>query len=220
MKKQNGYLILGIVFAAFTVVAFAAPFIKTPVFWVSYLFGLAAMCFQIPLWNKALKGESLKSKFLGFPVLYIGVTYLIVQLIISLIMMAVPGIPVWIAIIVDVVILAIICTLVISGDVAKTAIEKTEEKVQIKTAFLKSIKADVDILLSEEKDPEIKKELSKLSDDIKYSDPMSSSELEEIEKLIVDKLAAFTTVGEYKASQVAEIRELVNQRNIKCRALK
>ena len=109
--------------------------------------------------------------------MYIGVTYLIIQLIISLIMMVVSGIPVWITIIVDVMLLTIIYTLVISSDVAKTAIEITEEKVQIKTAFLKSVKADIDILLSEEEDLEIKKELDKLSNDIKYSDPMSSSEL-------------------------------------------
>lgn len=220
MKKQNGYLILGIVFAVFTVVTFAAPFAKTPVFWVSYLFGLVAICFQIPLWNKALKGESLKSKFLGFPVLYIGVTYLIVQLIISLITMAVPGIPIWIAIIVDVIVLAITCTLVISGGVAKTAIEKTEEKVQTKTAFIKGLKADVDIFLSEEKDPVIKRELVKLADEIRYSDPMSSSELEEIENQISDKIAAIATAGDSKLDLISEIAGLVKQRNIKCKALK
>lgn len=220
MKKQNGYLILGIVFAVFTVVAFAAPFTKTPVFWVSYLFGLVAICFQIPLWNKALKGESLKSKFLGFPVLYIGVTYLIIQLIISLIMMAVPGIPIWAAIIVDVIVLAITCTLVISGDVAKTSIEKTEEKVQTKTAFIKGLKADVDILLSEEKDPVIKRELVKLADDIRYSDPMSSSELEEIEKQIVDKIASIATAEDSKQDIISETIGLIKQRNIKCKSLK
>lgn len=130
------------------------------------------------------------------------------------------GIPVWITIIVDVMLLTIIYTLVISSDVAKTAIEITEEKVQIKTAFLKSVKADIDILLSEEEDLEIKKELDKLSNDIKYSDPVSSSELEEIEQLIIDKIADFSTIGEHKTYQVAKIRELVKQRNIKCRALK
>ncbi len=220
MKKQTGYLILGIVFAVFTVVAFAVPFTKTPGFWVLYLFGLVAICFQIPLWNKALKGESLKSKFLGFPVLYIGVTYLIVQLIISLIMMAVPGIPIWVAIIVDVILLAITCTLVISGDVAKTAIEKTEEKVQTKTAFIKGLKADVDILLSEERDPVTKKELVKLADDIRYSDSMSNSELEEIEKQIADKIAAIATAGDSKQDLISEVTELIKQRNIKCKALK
>ena len=89
MKKRSGYLILGIIFAVFTVVAFVAPFTKSAVFWISYLFGLVALIFQIPLWNKALNGETLKSKFLGFPVLHIGVVYLIIQLIVSIIMMAI-----------------------------------------------------------------------------------------------------------------------------------
>ncbi|MBR2571524.1 MAG: hypothetical protein IKE30_05285 [Clostridia bacterium] len=220
MNKRNGYLILGIVYAVFTAIAFAVPFTKTPVFWVSYLFGLVAVCFQIPLWTKALKGESLKSKFLGFPVLYIGVTYLTVQLIISLIMMAVSGIPIWVAIIVDVVILAITCTLVLSGDVAKTAIEKTEEKVQTKTSFIKGLKADVDILLSKEEDPEVKKELESLADDIRYSDPMSSDTLEDIEKKIVEIVTAISIAGQNKMDLIAEAKELIQQRNIKCKALK
>ena len=112
MKKRSGYLILAIVFIVFTVIAFAAPFEKTSVFWVSFVFGLLAICFQIPLWNKSLRGESLKNNFLGFPVLYIGIAYLIIQLIVSIIIMAVPEIPLWIAIIVDVIILAITCGLV------------------------------------------------------------------------------------------------------------
>lgn len=220
MNKRNGYLILGIVFAVFTAIAFAVPFTKTAVFWVSYLFGLVAICFQIPLWNKALKGDSLKSKFLGLPVLYIGVTYLTVQLIISLIMIAVPGIPIWVAIIVDVVILAITCTLVLSGDVAKTAIEKTEEKVQTKTSFIKGLKADVDILLSKEEDPEVKKELESLADDIRYSDPMSSDTLEDIEKKIVEIVTAISIADQNKMDLIAEAKELIQQRNIKCKALK
>ena len=129
MKKPSRYMILTIVLIVFAVVAFAAPFEKTPVFWVSFVFGLVAICFQIPLWNKALGGETLKSKFLGFPVLHVGITYLIFQLIVSIIMMAVPGIPLWITIIVDVIILAISCALVASGGVARSAIEETEEKI-------------------------------------------------------------------------------------------
>jgi len=162
MKKRSGYLILGIIFAVFTVVAFVAPFTKSAVFWISYLFGLVALIFQIPLWNKALNGETLKSKFLGFPVLHIGVVYLVIQLIVSIIMMAIPGIPVWVAIIVDVLILAISCVLVSSGGVARSAIEQTEEKIRTQTSFIKELKATVDILLSEETDADVKAELGML----------------------------------------------------------
>lgn len=220
MKKRSGYLILAIVLIVFAVIAFAAPFEKTPVFWVSFVFGLLAICFQIPLWNKALSGESLKSKFLGFPVLYVGVTYLIVQLIVSIIMMAVPGIPLWIAFIIDVIILAIASLWVITGGVAKTVIEETEEKIQAKTSFIKGLKADVDILLSKETDIEVRDALKKLSDEIRFSDPMSSSALEGIEAEITEKMKSISTAAENKSNVISEISGLIKQRNIKCKALK
>lgn len=220
MKKRSGYLILTIVLIVFAVIAFVAPFEKTPVFWVSFVFGLLAICFQIPLWNKALGGETLKSKFLGFPVLHVGIAYLIIQLIVSIIMMAVPGIPLWIAIIIDVVILAISCALVTSGGVARTAIEETEEKIQIKTSYIQKLKADVDILLSKETDIEVQDALRKLSDEIRFSDPMSNSALERIETEISDKLISISEAGENKKNVISEISGLIKQRNIKCKALK
>ncbi|MGN9235491.1 hypothetical protein ACTM8Z_09420 [Atopobiaceae bacterium HCP3S3_D6] len=220
MKKRSGYLILAIILVVFAVVAFVAPFEKTPVFWVSFVFGLLAICFQIPLWNKALSGETLKSKFLGFPVLHIGIAYMIIQLIVSIIMMAVPGIPLWIAIIVDVVILAISCALVTSGGVARTAIEETEGKIQAKTSFIKSLKADVDILLSKETDSEVRDALRKLSDEIRFSDPMSNNALDNIEAEISDKLISVSAAGENKKNVISEISGLIKQRNIKCKALK
>ena len=220
MKKRSGYLILAIVLVVFAVVAFVAPFEKTPAFWVSFMFGLMAICFQIPLWNKALSGETLKSKFLGFPVLHVGISYLIIQLIVSIIMMAVPGIPLWIAVIVDVIILAITCILVTSGDVARTAIEETEEKIQAKTSFIKGLKVDVDALLSKEADAEVKAALRKLSDEIRYSDPISNSAVEGIEAEISEKLTSVPTVGENKTNVISEISGLIKQRNIKCKALK
>ena len=220
MKKRSGYFILTITLIVFVVIAFAAPFEKTSVFWVSFVFGLLAICLQIPLWNKALSGESLKSKFLGFPVLYVGVAYLIIQLAVSIIMMAVPEIPLWIAIIIDVIILAIACVLVVSGSVARTAIEETGEKIQAKASFIKELKADVDSLISKETDTEVKEALKKLSDEIRYSDPMSSSALEGIETEISQKLPSIAAAGENKLLVISEISGLIKQRNIKCKALK
>ena len=220
MQKRSGYLILTIVLIVFAVAAFVAPFEKTPVFWVSFVFGLLAICFQIPLWNKALNGETLKSKFLGFPVLLIGIAYLIIQLIVSIIMMAVPGIRLWIAIIVDVFILTITCVLITSGGVARSAIEETEEKIQEKTSFIKGLKADIDILLSKETDTKVKEALRKLSEETRYSDPMSNSALGSIEAEISEKMISFSTAGENKLNVISEISELIKQRNIKCKALK
>lgn len=84
MKKNSskGYLILGILFILVSVIAFAVPAAKTAAFWISYGFAVIAFAAQLIIWKAALgRSESLKSKFLGFPVVHIGIVYLIVQVI-------------------------------------------------------------------------------------------------------------------------------------------
>ena len=87
MKKNNlmSYLALGIVFALFNVIAFVIPTDKTATFWTAYIFSVVAFAVQIPLWNITLgKKDTLKSKFLGIPVIHVGIVNLIIQLIADL----------------------------------------------------------------------------------------------------------------------------------------
>ena len=65
MKKNStkGYVILGILFALVSIVAFAVPTVKTSTFWIAYVFTVAAFAAQIGIWKTALgKEETLKSK--------------------------------------------------------------------------------------------------------------------------------------------------------------
>ena len=82
MKKNStkGYVILGILFALVSIIAFAVPTTKTATFWIVYVFTAVAFVAQIIIWKTALgKEETLKSKFLGFPVVHIGIVYAIIQ---------------------------------------------------------------------------------------------------------------------------------------------
>ena len=84
MKKNSnkGYVILGILFALVSIIAFAVPTAKTATFWIAYAFTTAAFAVQIGVWRAALgTAETLKSKFLGFPVVHIGIVYAILQVI-------------------------------------------------------------------------------------------------------------------------------------------
>ena len=102
MKKNStkGYIILGILFALISIIAFAVPTIKTETFWIAYAFTAAAFAAQILIWKKALGNEELKSKFLGFPVVHIGIAYAIVQTVAFAVFMFVPTLPTWSAIMV------------------------------------------------------------------------------------------------------------------------
>lgn len=94
MKKNKGmaYTVLAIAFVLFNVIAFAVPTSKTSTFWITYVFTAIAFALQIVIWKFAFKGaDTLKSKFLGIPLISVGITYLIIQLIAFAIFMAFPN---------------------------------------------------------------------------------------------------------------------------------
>ena len=91
MKKNKGmaYAILAIAFVLFNVIAFAVPTAKTATFWIAYAFTTIAFASQIVIWKFAFKSaDTLKSKFLGIPLISVGITYLIIQIIAFAVFMA------------------------------------------------------------------------------------------------------------------------------------
>ena len=90
------YISAAAVLAAFCVIAFVVPFAKTAVFWLSLVFGVIAIVVQLYTMPRAMAGDT-RSKFYGFPTLRISFIYLAVQLILSLLFMALAAIaPFWI----------------------------------------------------------------------------------------------------------------------------
>ena len=87
-NEIRGYIVDAILLIVFSVIAFAAPFAKTGVFWMAYLFGVIAIAYQIYVFQISFnQGDDVKSKFYGFPIARVGVIYLAVQLVLSLIEM-------------------------------------------------------------------------------------------------------------------------------------
>lgn len=138
MKKNStkGYVILGILFVLISIIAFAVPTVKTATFWIAYVFTAAAFVAQIIIWNKALGKETLKSKFLGFPIVHIGIVYAIIQTVAFAVFLLVPTLPVWIAIVVCSVIAGISAVCMISADAGRDEIERVEAKVQKKVFYM------------------------------------------------------------------------------------
>ena len=55
MKKNStkGYVILGIIFALISIIAFVVPTMKTATFWIAYVFTTIAIVAQIVIWKNA-----------------------------------------------------------------------------------------------------------------------------------------------------------------------
>lgn len=222
MKKNNlmSYLALGIVFALFNVIAFVIPTEKTATFWTAYAFSVVAFAVQIPLWKIALgKKVSLKSKFLGIPVIHVGITYLIIQLIAFAIFMIFPTLPVWLAVIVCAIILAISALCAIAGQAGANEINRVEEKIKVKRAFIQFLQTDIEMLVERETDAETKAELKKLAEKVRFSDPMSHEMLGDLESSITAKVEEMKTAADKKVL-VGEVEALLVERNKKCKILR
>ena len=222
MKKNNlmSYFALSIVFALFNVIAFVIPTDKTATFWTAYAFSVVAFAVQIPLWKISLgKKDTLKSKFLGIPVIHVGITYLIIQLIAFAVFMILPTLPVWLAVVVCTIILAISALCAIAGQAGANEINRVEEKIKVKRAFIQFLQTDIEILAETETDAETKAELKKLAEKVRFSDPMSHEILGELESRISAKVEEMKTAADKKAL-IEEITTLLTERNKKCKILK
>ena len=222
MKRNKGmaYAVLAIAFALFNVIAFAVPTAKTSTFWIAYVFTAIAFASQIAIWKFAFKGaDTLKSKFLGIPLLSVGITYLIIQIIAFGIFMAFPIAPTWIAIVVCALILGISAICLIGTETGREEINRVEEMVEKKVFYIKSLQVDVEMLASDETDADTKAALAKLAEKIRFSDPMSNEVLADIEAEIAAKVKELKT-AENKAEIIKVLDSLITERNKKAKLLK
>ena len=222
MKKNStkGYVILGIIFALISIIAFVVPTMKTATFWIAYVFTAIAILAQIVIWKNALgKEDTLKSKFLGLPVVHVSVVYLVVQILSFAVFVTVPALPIWSAIVACAAILGFSVIFMIAGEAGCGEIERVEAKVQKKVFFIKELQADVELLIDREADAEIKTALQQLAEKIRFSDPMSNNTLAEIENKIAAKVSELKTESD-KMAIIHELDLLLVERNKKCKILK
>ena len=221
MKKNStkGYVILGILFALVSIISFAVPTAKTATFWVAYAFTAAAFAAQIIIWRTALGKEALKSKFLGFPIVHIGIVYAIIQVIAFAVFLFAPTLPTWSAIVVCSIIAGISAVCMISAEAGRNEIERVEAKVQKKVFYIRELQADVELLADNETDTASKTALSQLADKIRFSDPMSNEQLADLENKISSKVAELKATSN-KLEIITELNSLFDERNKKCKILK
>ena len=222
MKKNRskGYLILGILFVLVSVIAFAVPLAKTTAFWISYAFTVIAFAAQIIIWKSALgRTEALKSKFLGFPVVHIGIVYLVVQIIALAVFLFIPTLPIWSAVVACAVIAGASAVCMIASDVGRSEIERVSSKVQKKTFFIKQLQTEVELQADAETDIATKSALTQLAEKIRYSDPVSNEQIADIEDRITAKVAELKKAAD-KTNCIVELNSLFDERSRKCKLLK
>jgi glucan phosphoethanolaminetransferase (alkaline phosphatase superfamily) len=215
-NKVSVYAILGILFVLISVIVFAIPTSKTGAFWIAYGFTVIAFVAQSIVWKTTIQEGSLDSKFLGISRVYLSTVYLVVQIIALAVFTAIPSAPMWSAIVVCVLILGIaaICMIVAKEGYGK--IRNIDDKVAKKTSFVKNLQTEIELLAEAETDQETKAALMQLAEKVRYSDPMSSDELADIEQKILNLVSKLSGESD-KINEIGEIAILLTERNKRCK---
>ena len=228
-KRKNSVVAIYAVIAVIFIVAFfVIPFERNATSWSAFAFGMISIIAGAIITFIAFdKGEGLKSKIYGFPMFRLGYYYTTVQLIISIIFIALElfvDVPSWIVIVSGLLLLGISVIGVIAVDNVRDVIEQHDARDAARTRTVETFRVDVDSLVGRCADNDVRKAMEKLAEEFKYSDPVSSEATAEIEAEISAMVSELNGIlnGDKKncLAKISEISVLLDRRNKECKKYK
>lgn len=210
-----------ILFGIFNVVVFLAPLAHTVVFWLGYFFALFALA-TIVLTLVLYFGKPVpEDKFLSLPAVKVAWTYFVLQTVLSVWEMVAFPLPYLPALIINLVLGAVFAIIILALYAAAGKIDKSEQFTAEKVVFVKQLKLQVDSIETE--NAELAQVLKELSENIRFSDPMSHSKLKDIEDSLVaavDELENNASDVDKALSLCAQVEKLLKRRNDQCKMYK
>lgn len=229
-KKEKSVLLIYGIIAFICILAFLIiPFPKSASSWLALFFLLVSFAGSLYTMKLAFgKGDKLLSKIYGVPVFRVSVYHVAAQAIFSFAICVIASfirVPYWITLLVSVILLGAAAIGVILTDNARDIIEDTENKDARDTKKVTLFKIDIAGIVDRCKDETAKKELEKLSEAFRYSDPVSGEATKEFEDKITEELEELKKeVAENDVEDIIEkaneISNLLAERNRVCKAFK
>ncbi|MBP5444777.1 MAG: hypothetical protein J6Y28_01265 [Acholeplasmatales bacterium] len=222
------FAIVAILAIMVSVLVFVIPFDKKcyATFITSYIFLLVSLlCQGYVAFLVFKKSSSLKSKIYGIPVIRVSMIYLMIQFISTFAIIAANAfvcVPVWIPVCINIVILGFAAIGILLTSAVKDFIESVEKEEKQRTAFLNNFKIEVESLSNKTSDEALNKDIYKFIEKVKYSDPMSSDKLVDIENEINVKYMELKELVlnddiENAKKALVEINDLMDKRNRICK---
>ncbi len=193
-------------------------------FWIAWLFVMAAFVGNLLCANKAFQAENLEKLFYKVPLISVSYSGLILMLVLGAVLMLIPNCPAWIAAIVCVAIAAFTAVAVVKADWAGETVSATHEKVKAQTQFIKLLTVEAETLMTAAITPEAQAAAKKVYETARYSDPMSNTDLADLELQIEQKFKAFSSAVNDNTEGISvlgdEVVALIASRNRRCKYLK
>lgn len=228
MKKNK--IRCGVILAAvpviYHVVIFAAPFARNSVFFLSWIFTLAAIAAEVyAVYTAFHRGKDTRSRFYGFPIARIGVIYLIVQMVLGLVFMILGSfftVPLWIPLILYVILCGMALIGLVAVDTMREEVQRQDAKLKTDVACMRTLQSRALSIVQLAGDDKVRAALEKFSEELRFSDPVSSEALKDIEADLtacVDELQQAVADGDSRAALMLAQKagSVLAERNRLCR---
>lgn len=178
-------VIYAIIFAVFNLLVFVIANEKNGVFWMSYAFMCIAFIVQIASMLLALRSLETETVFMGIPLASLSLYYFFAAIFVGAVFMFFQNAPFKLALVLQILILAIYVVIAIMALMSRNVVQDVNDNLKENVEAIKTLVVDVDVFIPQVNDPSLKKSLKKLSETIKYSDPMSNAAVADIEEQIM-----------------------------------
>ena len=190
MKNQNTKtkntvgiaLIYVILLGVFNLLVFTIFKTRTNVFWLSYAFMTLAFVVQIISMFLSFKTADVETVFFGIPLASFSIYYLCAALVIGALFMIFQQASFTL-------VLAAFLIIAIISLMARDTVQQIGENIKENVTNLKSVLVDIELMRDSCSNPELKEALRKLSETVKYSDPMTNDSVASIEQRIMRKVS-------------------------------
>jgi len=193
-------------------------------FLIGLLMALLGMCFATVL-VLTLNLSSKEKLFLQISQFKTAYWLGILTIVLSAVYMFVNVVPDWLVYVLFVIVCGVCAISITKAKTAVALVEGIDEKISTKTHLFKMLTADAEHLMSVSKTAELKAETKRVYEAIRYSDPMSSDALSDIEGQIQSEFEFFSQAIKSEDLELAKsvadgLLNLIDGRNKKCKALK
>ena len=205
--KNNirGLALFVVVAAVYAAIVWLLPATRNDVYWIAFWFGVAAIAINCIVMFSSLARRGAMSKLYGLPVARVGAIYMVVQVVTSVILMALSAIVPFKACVImcGAVLASGVLGLIAVGMVRDTAADMSSGKTP-DTRAVKGLRAQAAGLAGRCSDAEAKRVLEKLSEDLRCADPVtrpSTSAAEADLSLLLDRVGAALDAKDYDAAR-------------------
>lgn len=212
MVKNEKYqgIVSGILVVLLALILFILVDEKDAHFWTYLIFSIIAIMspFAILVMNRL---SITKDSFLGRPSHVLGLLYLGVQVVLGFILLLIK-VDFKYFILFQLILLFVFLLLLTSANFIKTRTEQVEESYKARARFRDEAQLLMSNLLVDVKDEPTRKQLESIIDKLRYSDPISVSESNDVEEKILDLVRVSATAGSVTENTLNEVNDLLLKR--------